>query len=97
MHTSDKNLQIIPRQCKAARALLDWSQTDLAEAAGVHFRTVHDFENGVRKPMPSTLAVLQRALEEGGVLFIPTNGGGPGVRLRDPEQPAAGDSAIVHS
>lgn len=85
MHTKDKNVHITPRQCKAARALLDWSQTKLAEAASVHFRTVHDFENGVRKPIPSTLAALRRAMEEAGVLFIPVNGGGQGVRLRDPE------------
>lgn len=85
MHIADKNLNITARQCKAARALLGWSQAKLAEAANVHFRTVHDFENGVRKPIASTMAVIRRAIEDGGVVFIPTNGGGEGVRLRDPE------------
>jgi transcriptional regulator with XRE-family HTH domain len=78
-------MSITARQCKAARALLGWSQTKLAEAAAVHFRTVHDFEKGVRKPITATLAVLRRALEDGGVIFIPVNGGGQGVRLREPE------------
>jgi DNA-binding transcriptional regulator YiaG len=79
-------MHITARQCKAARALLGWSQTKLAEAANVHFRTVHDFEKGARKPIGATLAVLRRALEDGGVVFIPVNGGGgQGVRLRDPE------------
>lgn len=78
-------MHITPRQSKAARALLGWSQSDLATKAGVHFRTVHDFENSVRRPTSATLAVLRRAFEDGGVVFIPVNGGGQGVRLRDPE------------
>jgi transcriptional regulator with XRE-family HTH domain len=86
MHTTQaENMNITAKQCKAARALLGWSQTKLAEAANVHFRTVHDFENGVRKPISSTMTVLRRAMEDAGVIFIPVNGGGQGVRLREPE------------
>lgn len=92
MHTYTKNMNITARQCKAARALLGWSQTKLAESANVNFRTVHDFEKGVRKPISSTMAVLRSALEAGGVIFIPVNGGGVGVRLRDPDPDATAES-----
>ena len=84
MHTADKNVRITARQSKAARAPLGWSQSDLAAKAGVHCRTVHDFEKSVRRPTPATLSVLRRALEDGGVIFIPVNGGGQAVRLREP-------------
>ena len=32
-------------------------------------------------------------MEGAGVQFIPENGGGPGVRLRQPSPPAAGEGA----
>lgn len=73
-----------PRQCKAARALLGWTQRQLAAAAGVAAPTVATFESGSSVPMPQNLQAIRRALEEGGIEFIPINGGGPGVRLKDP-------------
>jgi hypothetical protein len=36
-----------------------------------------------------TLAAIRRTLEEAGVQFISENGGGPGVRLRQPLPPPA--------
>lgn len=38
----------------------------------------------VAVPYARTLADIRRALEEGGIEFIPENGGGPGARLRKP-------------
>lgn len=73
---------ITPQQCRAARGLLGWSQQDLSREAGVGVVTVHQLETGVSQPRRSTLDVIQRALETGGVIFIEENGGGPGVRLR---------------
>ena len=69
-------------QCRAARALLGWSQQDLANQARVGIVTVNQLENGLSQPRPATLDVIQRALETAGVEFIDENGGGPGVRLR---------------
>ncbi|MEO1242862.1 MAG: helix-turn-helix transcriptional regulator [Pseudomonadota bacterium] len=69
-------------QCRAARALIEWSRAELAEAAQVSERTITDFERGARSPINASLAALTRALESAGVEFIPENGGGPGVRLR---------------
>ncbi|WP_374765220.1 helix-turn-helix domain-containing protein [Yunchengibacter salinarum] len=73
-----------PRLCRAARSLLDWSQGDLAAAASIGVSTVADYERGSRKPIANNLKALIRALEEGGVVFIPPNEGGAGVRFREP-------------
>ena len=71
-----------PEQCRAGRALLDWSQEDLAQRAQVAARTVRYFEKDMREPIAANLAAIQRALEKAGVVFIDSNGGGPGVRLK---------------
>jgi predicted transcriptional regulator len=75
---------ITPEQCRAARGLLDWGQQDLADKAAVGVVTVRQFEGRANEPRRSTLNVIRRAFEDAGVDFIDQNGGGPGVRLRDP-------------
>lgn len=60
------------------------SQRELAELAGVSLGAIRDFETGTRVPRKATMAVIRRALEDAGVIFIPKNGGGQGVRLREP-------------
>lgn len=67
-----------------ARAALNWSTRELATTARVGTATINRFEREERSPIPATLAAIQRALEHAGVIFISENGGGPGVRLRDP-------------
>jgi transcriptional regulator with XRE-family HTH domain len=73
-------------QCRAARGLLDWSQQDLADRAGVGIVTVRQLEGGDTQPRRATLDVIRRALESADVEFIDENGGGPGVRLRKRQQ-----------
>ena len=80
---------ISSEQCRAGRALLDWSQGDLTNAAGVGVVTVRQLEAAVHVPRRATLEVIRRALEGAGVEFIDENGGGPGVRLRS-RQPKKG-------
>jgi transcriptional regulator with XRE-family HTH domain len=76
---------LTPPQCRAARALIDWSQQQLADASLVGNATIRNFENGRSDPQNSTLAALQRALEAAGVEF--TNGDQLGVRLlKQPER-----------
>jgi len=75
-------LSITPPQCRAARAMLGWSQQELSQRASVARATVADFEREVRIPIPNNLKAIQNALEEGGIEFIPNNGGGVGVRFR---------------
>ena len=71
-----------PAQCRAARALIGWEQSQLASTAKVARTTLIDFEAGARQPRAATVAAIRAALEAAGVEFIPENGGGPGVRLR---------------
>jgi DNA-binding XRE family transcriptional regulator len=68
-------------QCRAARALLDWNQAELAAAAKVARQTVVDFERGARTPYPNNLEAIRMALVRAGVELIAENGGGAGVRL----------------
>lgn len=71
-----------PALCRAARALLDISQPELAELAGVGLSTVYDFEKERRSVSARSVSVMKVALENAGIQFIPENGGGVGVRLR---------------
>jgi transcriptional regulator with XRE-family HTH domain len=75
-------LMITAEQCRAARGLLDWSQAELADRAGVGIVTVRQFEAGAHEPRRATLDVIKRAFESAGVEFIDQNGGGPGLRLK---------------
>ncbi|HEV3161626.1 MAG TPA: helix-turn-helix transcriptional regulator [Xanthobacteraceae bacterium] len=65
-----------------ARAALNWSVRDLAEAAQIHRNTVSNIETGRYVGDAATLAAIVGALKRAGVEFIDENGGGPGVRLR---------------
>jgi transcriptional regulator with XRE-family HTH domain len=69
-------------QCRAARALIQWSREDAAQDSGVSVETIAAFEAGREVPSDDVIAKLQTALEQGGAVFIPENGGGVGVRLR---------------
>ena len=69
-------------QCRAARGLLDWSQQELADRAGLGIVTIRQIEADITEPRRATLAVLKQAFERAGVEFIDENGGGAGVRIR---------------
>lgn len=68
-----------PSQCRAARALLDWTQHDLAARSGVSQKAIALFEVGRTMPLPRTLRDLREALEAGGIEFLNTDR--PGVRF----------------
>jgi transcriptional regulator with XRE-family HTH domain len=72
-----------PAQLRAARGLIGWSQTDLAERAGLSLPTVKRVEGdlGIRVS-DDARGKLREALEAAGVEFIDENGGGAGVRLK---------------
>jgi transcriptional regulator with XRE-family HTH domain len=73
------------RQVKAARALLGWSQAELARAAGVSVAAISQLETtGGNDTIHSKLmSKLRQAAELAGVEFIEKSGGGEGVRLRE--------------
>jgi predicted transcriptional regulator len=70
-------------QLRAARGLLGWSQTKLAQRAGMSLPTVKRLEAGVGpRVSDDARSKIRRTLESAGVEFIEENGGGPGARLR---------------
>jgi len=70
--TDGQGCPVITRvQIKAARALLGWSQADLAEKAAVATSTLADFERGHRSPVPNNLDAIRSALEAAGISFPP--------------------------
>jgi transcriptional regulator with XRE-family HTH domain len=94
-------MSLTPAQCRAARALISWSQDKLAEASGVAKATIANFELCKRTPYVTTLASLHEALVAAGVEFIPEEGGGAGVRLRKADRPSSapseGEAGIIES
>ena len=73
-----------PAQCRAARALINFTQPRLAATAGVGLSTVVDFERERRRVSSESIQKITQALVAAGIDFIPKNGGGLGVRLRSP-------------
>lgn len=75
-------MTITPAQSRAARALLNWSQPELAKASGTGLSTIRDFETGKRQPIANNLAAIRGGLEAAGVEFINDDRGDGVVRLR---------------
>jgi transcriptional regulator with XRE-family HTH domain len=70
-----------------ARAALNWTVRDLAEASRLHRNTITNIETGKYAGDAATLATIELVLKRAGVEFIDENGGGPGVRLRKSNAP----------
>src|SRR6478672_7555140 len=71
-------------QIKAARALISWKQTDLAEASGVSEISIKNIERGLTDPRSRTLGAIQEAFAKAGVVFLDPGDirdGDHGVRL----------------
>ena len=70
-------------QLRGARAILGWSQEELARASGVSLPTIKRLEpgDGALQVRLDTLSRIEKALSEAGIEFVPG-----GARLR--EQPA---------
>lgn len=79
-------LSLTAAQLRAARALLNWSAADLADAAKIGVATIRRGElvdgpiNARMKP--ENVVGLVETLQKAGIQFIAANGGGVGVRLR---------------
>src|SRR4051812_14774213 len=69
-------------QCRAARALIEWSLAQLSQSASIDIQTIADFEKRIRAVDETTRRRLRATLEAAGVMFISENGGGAGARLR---------------
>lgn len=77
---------ITGRQLKAARALLGWGQRRLAKEAQVSLPTIQRMEASTDavRGYAETVDKVHHALDVAGIVLIPANGGGPGVRLKEP-------------
>ena len=74
-------------QSRAARAMLDWSQAELASRSNLSESTIRNFEAGRGIPSTNNFEAIQRALEAAGVEF--TNGGQANVRLKQQRESVA--------
>jgi transcriptional regulator with XRE-family HTH domain len=72
--------KMIEGQWRAARALIGWSQSDLAKKTGASVLSIKRMEAGAHNVSDGMRKRAQEALEAAGVEF--TNGGEPGVKLR---------------
>jgi ribosome-binding protein aMBF1 (putative translation factor) len=74
-------------QVRAARALLDWSQKDLAAKSKLSVPTIKRMEGamGPERSTEANVEAVRRALESAGVIFLEPKSnkdGGAGVRLK---------------
>ena len=73
------NVMIDYRQIRAARALLSWSQADLARAANMATSSIKNIESEISSARKDTIAQIYGAFDLNGVEFMP----GTGVRLKN--------------
>lgn len=74
-------------QLRAARGLLNWSVSELAEQTGLAVNTIRKAEatNSEAPINAANALLLQSTLQQAGVVFIPADDLGAGVRLASPE------------
>jgi transcriptional regulator with XRE-family HTH domain len=65
---------ISPSQLRAARGLLNCSQTDLAKLSGISKPTLHRFENGLKQPVAGTMNKLLKVFDRFGIEFLEYQG-----------------------
>lgn len=75
----ETDMKILPEHVVAARALLKWTQEDLAKACQLNRWTISGFEAGTNMPSEDSIEHIRLTLVVAGIEFY--NGGNPGVRL----------------
>jgi len=65
---------ITPSQCRAARALLNWSQPELAAKCDVHVQTISGFEQETTTPTKRTLEKIAITIDFSGIELMPQDG-----------------------
>lgn len=78
---------LIAAQIRAARALLNWSQRQLAEKSKLSVPTIKRMEGamGPERSTDANVEAVRRALEGAGIVFLDAKqnkDGGAGVRLK---------------
>lgn len=80
------------RQSRAARALLDWTQPQLAAAAGLGLSTVVDFERSRRTVSSDAVDAIRLALERADIVFMHDVHLGVGLRAIEIESRETNDN-----
>jgi transcriptional regulator with XRE-family HTH domain len=62
---------ITPRQSKAARALLGWTQAKLAQKAGIPLDTIKRFERSKSDTRGQAMIAMETAIRHAGIKLIP--------------------------
>jgi transcriptional regulator with XRE-family HTH domain len=75
-------MPVTSAQLRVARAALNWTVRNLAEATGLHRNTITNIEVGRYAGDQKTLEIIEAVLRRAGVEFIDENGGGAGVRMK---------------
>ncbi len=65
---------ITVEQIKAARALLNWKQSDLAARSGLSLPSINNIERYLGSPRLSTLQTIRHTLQAAGITFLGNNG-----------------------
>lgn len=75
-------------QIRAARGLLNLSVSEFSERTGLAVNTIRKAEktNATPEVTAGNLRLIVKTLEDAGVIFLPADSLGAGVRLRDPKQ-----------
>ena len=82
-------------QIRAARAMLNISQKQLAKKAGVAIATLNNIERGAQTdPKLSTVTAIQQSLEKEGIMFTSDPLGGVGISLK-PRRSATHNNATI--
>lgn len=65
---------ISSEQARAARAILQWTQSEIAAQAGLSVTAINYCEREIGNTRPDTLNAIQEAYENHGIIFLPDGG-----------------------
>ena len=68
-------LPVTREPLRMARAALNWTVRDLAEATGLHRNTITNLEVGRYAGDEKSLEIIEAVLKKAGITFIDENGG----------------------
>ena len=84
-------------QLRMARGYLKWSAKELADKAGVAESTIKRMEQDQGFPVArgANIEAVYKTLADAGIIFVPENGGGVGIRLRKSTRPIGPEPTSV--
>jgi transcriptional regulator with XRE-family HTH domain len=84
-------------QLRMARGYLRWSAKELADKAGVAESTIKRMEQDEGFPVArgANIEAVYKTLADAGIIFVPENGGGVGIRLHKAPRPIGTEQTSV--